>query len=80
MKNLHQTCLDEVLVGLLLNLDEVWHFERFIDLLEAHTDISAKLSGFDHRHNHSILNSCSAAGFCMIFTNQISRKRNRMYK
>ena len=44
----------EPLEGFFLNLNKIRHIERFFDLREAHSLDFAKLSGLQHKCNHSI--------------------------
>ena len=46
---IHESGFEEPVERLLLNGDEARHFERLVDLGEAHADILAYLLRFDHR-------------------------------
>ncbi len=50
VKDLPQALLQEPLVGIFLHLNEVGHFQHFVDLGEAHAHIVAQLYRFDIRH------------------------------
>ena len=49
LEHFHEARFQEPVERLLLNGDEARHFERLVDLGEAHADILSDLLRFDHR-------------------------------